>query len=495
MTRPLNSTSVSTLRAGVAVPTYDRSQVQGRIVHIGVGNFHRAHQAAYCDDLLNSGEREWGIHGISLRSTATRDALAPQDYLYTLALRGQDSNYRVLGSLLSLSVAPEDPNHCIELLATLNTALITITITEKGYLLKDGHINKERAEYLDDIESLQSPKTVYGYLAAALQRRAERGAGPVTVLGCDNVHDGGGLLEDGVATLLQAHGCLPDTWIESHVSFASSVVDRVAPTTTNQLIADVEQAIGATDDWPVATETFTLWVIEDNFAGPRPPFDRFGAIFVDDVGAFERMKLAYLNAAHSMISAMGYLLGDEYVHEALERPNVEAIVRNTLLVEVTAATAIPDGMDAAIYVDSVLRRFKNKALPYTVHQVCSDSSQKIRQRWFPSIDGCIRASDVAPGFSFVLAAWVAYVARAVSAGELNDPNEHSLASIFESLQAQGEIIAAVLDVAGSASHAFAINPVFMSAVEKNFETICESGIEAAIHQQQERGQTRSAARA
>ena len=486
---------MATLPPSIAVPSYDRSDVCGGIVHIGVGNFHRAHQAVYCDDLLCSGERAWGIHGISLRSTTTRDALAPQEFLYTLAVRDDDSAYRVIGSLLSLNVAPEDPDHCIQLLASSETAVITTTITEKGYLLDGGRINKGHRDFLEDLRSLGSPRTVYGYLAAAIVRRVEEGAGPVTVLCCDNVREGGAILKEGVTMVLGEHGGANEEWLKTNVAFSSSVVDRVAPTTTDALVTDVKGSIGAHDTWPVATEAFSLWVIEDNFVGPKPPFDRFGAKFVNNLRPYELMKLAYLNAAHSMIAAIGYLLGEEYVHETVEHRVVEQYVRNTLLTEVVAAIALPDQVDAETYVDSVLERFKNSALPYTVNQVCSDSSQKIKQRWFSSIDGCLRATDVAPGFSFALAAWVAYVASAISAGELNDPNEYALASTFASRKSHSGTIAAALDIAGTASHEFTNNRVFMSAVESNFKSICESGIEAALHQQQELNQAGSVARA
>lgn len=465
----------------VALPSYAFDKVRRSVVHIGVGNFHRIHQAVYCDDLLCAGELLWGVTGISLRSPKTRNALAPQDYLYTMAQLDGNVSYRVIGAIREIIAVSDDSARAIDVLAARTTELITITVTEKGYLLGDGSIDFSHEAYCADLMSLQEPRTVYGYLAAAIIRRSQAKTGPMTILCCDNIQGGGDILRQGALNLLQEHSVNSACWVDDNVSFVSSVVDRVAPTTTEKFIRDTTQAIGVHDHWPVATEPFRQWVIEDKFAGVRPPFDAVGATYVDDVAPYERMKLAFLNAAHSIIAVVGYLLGEDYIHTSLEHGDLARLVRATLVEEIHAVTPLPLTVSGFAYIDNFLRRFQNAALPYRVTQVCSDSTEKIQQRWFPSIDRLIEHGQSPQYMAFASAAWIACVRQAVTDEALVDSRRDELIEKLGGAYQSDEIVRHTLDIAGAARQRFRTDASFMALVDDAYRDICGYGVGAAMN--------------
>ena len=480
MTATLNRTRLPELSRSVETPRYDPRAVKCGVVHLGVGNFHRAHQAAYFDDLLNAGHLGWGITGVSLRSPKTRDALIDQDYLYTLAEQSESHSFRVVGALQSILVAPEDPKAVIERLASNETMLITTTVTEKGYLLCDSGVDFDSPPFQSDLDSCDAPRTVYGFLAAALARRAKFGADPVTVLCCDNIQNGGAVLRQGTERLLAERATVDVAWLSSNVSFISSVVDRVSPTTTELLKTTVQRELGAHDAWPVATEPFSLWVIEDYFFGERPPLDTVGALFVPDVLPFERMKLAYLNAAHSVIAVLGYLLGDEHVHVALENKELREFTRDFLRGDVLPVTPMPREVDEVVYIKDIFARFENAALPYKTTQVCSDSSQKIQQRWFPTINAAVSSGAESRRLALVLAAWVAAVERMVKTEEVQDSKRDELIVSITASRSTSEKIEKTLAIAGAARWRFSSNRSFMNNVVSSSMRIRERGIESVL---------------
>ena len=475
----LSISSMLNVADNVKQPHYALGTILPSIVHFGAGNFHRAHQAAYCDALLNQGETRWGITGVSLRSPGMRDNLAPQNYLYTLAILGEkETRFRVIGAIQNLLVGPENPQAVIDLLASEPTQLVTTTITEKGYYLKNGVIDPDSTDIANDLASLASPKTTYGYLAAGLIKRASRGDGPITVMCCDNMNAGGERLRDGVHMLLAKHS--PDTvnWVKKNVAFSASMVDRVTPATDELLKSDVAKELGVRDAAPVATEPFTQWIIEDNFAGDRPPFDMVGALFVDDIAPFERVKLRFLNAGHSMLAALGYLAGDRFIHEALKRPIFARFTEQALKLNVMPVTAVPDGLIAEHYIAQVFARFRNGNLPYAALQVATDSSQKIQQRWFPSIDDALKQSGDTNYLAFAVATWVCFIHKALVRGDLNDP----LIGEFTSCSSTGASsdVLAFLTLAGANKFSFFSHMGFMASVHEYHDYINDMGVEQAI---------------
>ncbi|QHJ13010.1 Polyol:NADP oxidoreductase [Paraglaciecola mesophila] len=477
----LKITSLNKINSAVCTPEYGSCDLTSSIVHFGAGNFHRAHQAVYCDTLLNQGETQWGITGVSLRSSSMRDKLAPQDCLYTLAILGeQETDYRVIGSMLNLLVGPEDPEAVIELLADQQTQLVTTTITEKGYYLKDGVIDVECDDISYDLRSISLPKTTYGYLAAGLIKRSSLGDLPITVLCCDNMNGGGECLKEGVRLLLAEHS--PETlpWVNANVAFSASMVDRVTPATSDTLKDKVTQALGVVDTAPVATEPFSQWIIEDRFAGARPAFDKAGALFVEDIAPFERVKLRFLNAGHSMLAALGYLAGDRFIHDALRRSSLARFTEQALKNDVMPVTLVPAVIDAETYIAQVFARFRNANLPYAALQVGTDSSQKIQQRWFPSIDAALEQDRDANYLAFAVAAWVHFIHKALVNDDLNDPLKADFVRCSSSGQSSDAKV--FLALAGANKFRFFEHADFMASIHQYHCVINDIGVEQAIEQ-------------
>jgi len=471
--------SASNLPEHIHKYSYDREAVTVGIVHFGIGNFHRAHQAVYVDDLLNKGVSQWGITGVSLRSSSMRDALKPQDYLYTLAVLGATTEYRIIGALKDVLVAPNKPQSVIDLLANPTTQLISSTITEKGYCLASGDVDFQHADLKAELTSLATPKTIYGFLARGIIQRSQMApTSKLTIMCCDNISAGGELIKEGVQHLLKLHNAEALVWAGQHVSFISSMVDRVSPATDDTLRDAVLQNTKKHDSSPVSAEPFTQWIIEDNFAGERPAFDDVGAVFIDDIAPFERMKLRYLNAAHTIASTLGYLSGDSYVHESLERSEVFKFMRQALYQDVLPNAAVPQGYDGATYIEDVIKRFQNGNLPYANLQVGTDSSQKIQQRWFPTIDNALSRNADCSYFAFCLGAWVIFIQTALENDVLNDPKKNLFKEIDTNELEQ--IIKSYLLIANADTFDFFNQPAFITAVNKYAKNIKIKGIKIAL---------------
>ncbi|MEP2651942.1 MAG: mannitol dehydrogenase family protein [Paraglaciecola sp.] len=474
----LSVLKLSEINNDVDVPSYDLASITSGIVHFGAGNFHRAHQAVYCHSLLNMGETKWGITGVSLHSSAMRDNLVPQDYLYTVATLGGSLSFQVIGVIQKILVGPEKPQAVIDIVAEKQTLLVTTTITEKGYYLNSGEIDIDNEDIANDLKSIESPKTTYGYLAAACIKRSLIGAGPLTILCCDNMQAGGTSLENGVKMLLARHS--PDTliWLAENVAFISSMVDRVTPATDQKLKEKVAAKLNLLDAAPVAAEPFSQWIIEDRFAGVRPPFDKVGALFVEDITPFEQVKLRFLNAGHSMLASIGYLAGDQYVHQVLQRPAIARFVENTLKLNVMPVTPVPKSVNSEVYIDQVLERFRNRNLPYALLQVGTDSSQKIQQRWFPSIDNALMANGDSSYLALCIAAWVCFIQKSLLEGDLNDPLKEQFTNCVL-MPALGNI-EDFLSLAGAQKFKFFNNSSFMASVKQFCSDIVATDVEQTI---------------
>ena len=472
--------SSENLPSSIRTYSYDRDAVTIGIVHFGIGNFHRAHQAVYCDDLLEHGATQWGIAGVSLRSSKMKEALAPQDYVYTLATLSEASEYRVIGALKDIYVAPENPEAVISILSKPSTQLVSSTITEKGYCLGPNGIDFKRIDLQADLNSLENPKTIYGFLARGLMLRQQTNSpsSKLTIMCCDNISGGGELLKSGVERLLKSHAPKTLEWSHGNVSFISSMVDRVSPATDDRLRDLVQKASGCVEASPVSTEPFSQWIIEDNFAGERPDFNTVGAEFVTDIAPFEKMKLGYLNAAHTFVSTLGYLFTDKFVHESLDRPAIEKFVRGALYKNILPHASVPSTYDGSAYIEAVIQRFENKSLPYENLQVGTDSSQKIQQRWFPTLDQGLRQKSDMSFFGFALGAWCNFIQTALQADVLNDPRRDSLSQI--EMGPIQESTLEYLKIANAEKFNFFKNQTFMSTVTHYAQDIHTHGVEKAL---------------
>ena len=380
---PRLSASLLAQLDNVSVPTYPRTELQTGMVHIGVGAFHRAHQAMYTERALNGGDLRWGTLGGSLRSTNVRDALAAQDYLYTVCARDQDGfELQIPGGLVNILT---DAHSLIAAIANPQVQVVTLTITEKGY------------------EDADPTGSAAGILASALARRMAARA-PLSILSCDNLSGNGRILGESVLALCEAPGLA--SWVRDQVAFPNSMVDRITPRATAADRTWLNTVTGYTDAAPVLCETFSQWVIEDDFRADRPEWEAAGAQLVKDVAPYERAKLRLLNASHSLLAYLGLLKGYKTIHEAVNDAELRTFVLQTLEGEVLPHLNPPAGIDVSAYIASILHRFGNDAVPYRTAQVASDGSHKLPQRLFPTLKAAWAAGEPAPRLELALCAWL-----------------------------------------------------------------------------------------
>jgi fructuronate reductase len=406
----LSAANLSTLPANVARPTYDRSALRTGIVHLGIGSFHRAHQAVYTDSVLANGDLCWGIVAASLRNPDTRDALKPQDYLYTLNLRYEAESLRVIGSLRDILVAPENPAALIETLCQPSVSIVSLTVTEKGYCYDPASraLNEADADILYDLAHPFAPRTVFGFLAAAIGRRRQLGLGPFTVLCCDNLPANGRTLHGLLSRYTELVSPDLGTFVRHEILCPDTMVDRIVPATTNEDRQHLSDTIGIDDLWPVIAEPFTQWVIEDCFSGARPAWEEAGATFVKDVAPFESMKLRMLNGSHSALAYLGYLAGYETVAEAMGNDALAGLAEG-VMTDAMPTLDLPAHIDVDAYKDSLLTRFRNKALHHGTWQIAMDGSQKLPQRILAPIRDRIGMGLPIERHALVVAGWMRYV--------------------------------------------------------------------------------------
>lgn len=453
----LSAALVDALRPDIIVPSYDRTAIRPGIVHLGVGAFHRAHQAVYVDDCLAAGETDWGIVGASLRSAETRDALAPQDGLYAVAVGDGDvETVRVVGSLLSLLVAPENPAALLDAMTDPGVRIVTLTVTEKAYLRTvAGTLDITHPDIRWDLANPDRPRTVHGFIVEAIARRKSAGAVSFAVLSCDNLPSNGATLKRLVVEFATRRDPALGAFIEREIAFPSSMVDRIVPATTDQDRSRIAHALGARDAWPVKTEPFMQWVIEDDFPSGRPRWENFGVEMVGDVAPYEDMKLRLLNGVHSAIAYLGLLMGKETIADSFADPLVREFVSRQWA-EVIPTLPQGAGLDPVAYTQRLTTRFGNTALRHRTAQVGLDGSQKLPQRVI--VTSLERLEDGAgiTHLMMVPAAWIAAAEQrghALPAGHFTDPLDSELAAIFASgLDAAGTVDA-VFTAAGFASGA------------------------------------------
>ena len=380
------------------------------IVHLGLGNFHRAHQAVHVDAALAAGESNWAISAWNLRSRELPEALAAQDGLYTLLVRStQGTEARVLAPIREAGCVAQAPAQFLGRLASSDTRIVSLSITEKGYCLgPDGLLDLNEPALAADLAGAWPPHTALGWLAAGLAQRHERHSeARITLLSCDNLSGNGQALERALDAFLRARSddALADR-LADIASFPNSMVDRIVPATTDADRAVAEQLTGLIDACPVATEPFSQWVIEDRFAAGRPRFEHSGVTFSDDVAGWEQMKLRLLNAAHSVIAYLGVLAGWRTVAEAVSQPTVNALLNRLWTSE--AIPALPHRLHSSApgYCAQLLSRFSNTALAHQTAQIAMDGSKKIPLRWLPTVLTLQQRGQAWPVLALALAAWI-----------------------------------------------------------------------------------------
>lgn len=478
--------TLSLLPGDVRQPGYEAEQHQAGIVHIGTGAFHRAHQAVYTDTALAESGGHWRIVGASLRSKTMHDQLRDQDGLYTVTSRENETQeVRVIAAIERVIFAPDRPQELIDQIADPMTRVVTMTITEKGYCFDPATQSLDGSNKLvaKDLRNIDSPKSAPGYLVAGLLARREKASGPLSILSCDNLPDNGTVTQTVVMQLASSIDPALATWIDGNVTFPSSMVDRIVPATTNAELAFAANKLGVVDQCPVLTETFSQWVIEDQFAAGRPAWEAAGANFVSDVKPFENMKLRLLNGSHSAMAYLGNVAGIQYIHEVISRPLFARYIQAMMDDEITPTLDVP-GFDLVDYKRQLSRRFANSAVPYETRQVAMDGSMKLPQRLLETIRERQQTGASIDYLALAVAGWMRFVSGQDEAGnriELNDPIADQLAGIRDNYRREpAAMVNALLTIRSVFPEELSCNRNFRETVTQSLASLYEHGVEETI---------------
>lgn len=417
---PLNQRHLADLPESVQRPTYDREKLTAGIMHIGVGGFHRSHEACYTDDLLEkTGVDNWGICGVGLREADRKiaDVLKRQDYLYTLIVKHPDGKIenRVIGSIVDFMLGCENPTAVIDRMASEQTKIVSLTITEGGYNFNPatGEFDFENPDVKHDLEHPENPRTVFGYLTEALRKRRVVDLPAFTVQSCDNIQHNGDMTRKMLLAFAHAQDAALAQWIAEEVSFPNAMVDRITPVTTPEDISMLENDYGIRDEWPVTCEPFSQWVIEDKFSNDRPEWENVGAQFVPDVTPYETMKIRLLNAGHSVLGLLGSIHGHETIDSCVADPLFETYLRRFMDTEATPVLGTIKGIDLDDYKSSLIERFGNPNIKDNLARICLESSSKLPKFLIPTILDNLEQGGSTEYAALVIAAWCYYSDKGV----------------------------------------------------------------------------------
>jgi len=481
----LDEAALTGLPDDVVRPGYDRTATRTGVVHLGIGAFHRAHQAVVFDDALKRGDLRWGVLGASLRSPGVRDQLNSQDGLYTLVVRdGEREDLRVVGACRGVMVGPEDPAALVAAMADADVHIVTLTVTEKGYRLDpaSGELLVEDPDVAADIADIERPRTAPGFIVAALRARRAAGVKPFTVISCDNLPHNGRRIRAGVLAMARAVDPSLAEWIAAEGAFPQTMIDRIVPATTAEDVVRLTARLGVEDQGMVKAEPFTQWVIEDRFAGERPDFAALGVQLTDAVEPWEDAKLRLLNGAHSAVAYLGALSGHEHVHEAVAVPAFRAYVE-ALWDEAQTTLNPPPGLDVAAYRAELMARFSNSALMHRTRQIAMDGSQKLPQRLLAGASERLAADQGIEAMALGVAAWMRWQEGVTEQGEtvvVDDPLASRTAELIEASETDEAQVRALLGLSAVFPTSLAEEPRFVEAVTAAFLALREHGaVEAA----------------
>ncbi|QEI08842.1 mannitol dehydrogenase family protein [Pigmentiphaga aceris] len=498
----LSPETLSTLPDHVKRPGYDRSQLKAGIVHLGIGAFHRGHQAVVNDAAMaSSGDLRWGIVGVSLRSPDTRDALQAQSGLYTVSVLDVDEegapaeHLQVVGGLLKVLVASEDITAVLEQIAHEDTRIVSLTVTEKGYNREPatGALRTGDAEIVHDLAHANAPRSALGVIVRSLDLRRQRGLPPVTLLSCDNLPSNGDTLRGLVLALAEQIDPALASWISAQCSFPNAMVDRIVPRTTDADRARISEALGVEDAWPVVGESFLEWVVEDHFVAGRPDWHLGGARFVESAEPFERLKLRFVNAPQSTLAYLGASSGIETNNKVIAHAPFRRFVDRMMREEIAPTLGTIPGVDLDGFRARLLARVANPALPHRTQQVAMDGTQKIPQRLLGTIADRLRANQPITCLSLAVAAWIHYL-RGGDAGvtgySINDPLAAELAQRIADGDRQAAELSNPADAERCRVAVFTAYtalfgdlgraPRFIDAVARHTRTLRELGVDETV---------------
>lgn len=473
----------------VARPSWDHSRLESRIVHLGCGAFHRAHQALYTHHLLESTDSDWGICEVNLMPGSDRvliENLKKQQLLYTVAEKGAESTeLKIIGSMKeALHPEIDGCEGILNAMARPQTAIVSLTVTEKGYCADaaSGQLDLNNPLIKHDLENPTTPKSAIGYIVEALRLRREKGLKAFTVMSCDNVRENGHVAKVAVLGLAQAHDPQLAAWIEENVTFPCTMVDRIVPAATPETLQEIADQLGVYDPCAIACEPFRQWVIEDNFVNGRPDWDKVGAQFVADVVPFEMMKLRMLNGSHSFLAYLGYLGGYETIADTMTNEDYRKAAFALMMQEQAPTLSMPEGTDLNAYATLLIERFSNPSLRHRTWQIAMDGSQKLPQRLLDPVRLHLKNGGSWRHLALGVAGWMRYTQGVDEQGNAIDVVDPMLAELQKiNAQYQGaERVKALLGLSGIFADDLPQNADFVGAVTTAYQQLCERGARASV---------------
>ncbi|MGN0922345.1 MAG: mannitol dehydrogenase family protein [Cellvibrio sp.] len=485
----LNQAEISALPKDVLLPSYDRNAIKPGIVHLGIGAFHRAHQAFYTEAVLNQFGGDWGIIGCSLRSASVRDQLAPQDGLYTLVERsGEGEKLQLIGAVKETLVGPEDPAGLVAIMANPDIKIVSLTVTEKGYCHDPatGDLNLNHPDIQHDLDNLATPKSAIGFLVGALKIRFEAGQKAFTLLSCDNLPNNGRVLEKVVTQFAEKVSAEFAQWIKANATFPCTMIDRIVPATTDDDRREIEARLGLRDEGMVVCEPFTQWVVEDKFADGRPAWEKVGVLMTDDVEAFEKIKLRLLNGSHSTMAYTGYLSGFQYIAEVMQQPAFVNLIKTYMAREAGETVQAPTGFDIEEYKQQLRDRFSNPALKHKTWQIAMDGSQKLPQRLLETLREQLARDGHIDIICLGVAAWIRYVSGVDESGkaiEVSDPLASKLREACDANKGNPRaMVEAVVGISQVFGNDLIGNERFVSTTTEWLARFYEKGVLASVNE-------------
>ncbi|GAA3055489.1 mannitol dehydrogenase family protein [Rhizobium viscosum] len=442
--------NVTGLAPTAKLPAYDRNALKAGILHLGPGAFFRAHFAPFTDGALAAAGGDWGIEVASLRTPDVADNLSAQNGLYTVLIRDTSgTTAHVMGSILKAHVAPRDPAGLLARLEDPDIRIVSMTVTEKAYGFDPatGGLDLKHPDIIADLANRHAPRGVIGYLVEGLARRRQKGIAPFTPLSCDNLPSNGAVLKRLVLEFTARIDAELRDWIEANVPFPSTMVDRITPASTDATYADAKRLTGRTDLAAIETEPFTQWVIEDHFANGRPAWEEVhGALMVEEVSAYEKMKLRMLNGAHSLLAYLGYTAGYEFVRDVMDDAGLSALARRHMNAAAATLDPVP-GIDLDVYANELIARFANKAIAHRTYQIAMDGTQKLPQRLLEPATEALAKGSKAETYAIAVAAWMRYamgIDRNGERYELRDPRAGEITALIADVPRNGGAVSAAL---------------------------------------------------
>jgi mannitol 2-dehydrogenase len=480
----LSAAALSRLPAGVAAPKYKRSDLRAGIVHIGVGNFHRAHQAVYLDDLFNAGrDHDWAIIGTGVRDAdvTVRDKLGEQDWLTTVVEQEADTtNIRVTASMIDF-VRPYDIPALLDAISQPSIRIVSLTVTEGGYYISPAtqHFDPTHPDIVADSQHPDAPKTAFGLIAAGLKRRRAAGTAPFTVMSCDNIPGNGHVTENAVAGLAELVDPEFAGWIRANVAFPNSMVDRITPATTDRERAILRDKCGLEDNWPVFCEEFRQWVVEDKFPAGRPALETVGVTFTSDVSPYELMKIRILNGGHAAIAYPAGLLDIHFVHEAMADEQIRAFLEKLTKSEIQPVVPPPPNTRLDDYRELIARRFGNPKIGDTIQRLCFDGSNRQPKFILPTVVDRLKAGGSFRGLALVSALWCRYCYGETESGKAiapNDPGWERIRAAAKQARSDPRAFLGLRDIFGK----LAEQPAYVSAFSSALSALWADGVRSTL---------------